>query len=122
MTPHQMVCHLNDGFKGVIGEKEVESKANIFTTTVVKWVALYLPIPWLKGFKTVPEFDQEIGGTPPKEFEKDLKELHLFIDRLTREKKDFTWKKHPIFGEMSETEWLRWAYLHIDHHLRQFGE
>ena len=29
---------------------------------------------------------------------------------------------HPIFGRMSERTWLRWAYLHTDHHLRQFGE
>jgi len=28
---------------------------------------------------------------------------------------------HPIFGGMSERAWLRWAYLHTDHHLRQFG-
>jgi len=25
-----------------------------------------------------------------------------------------------MFGQMSKTERLRYAYLHIDHHLRQF--
>ena len=24
-------------------------------------------------------------------------------------------------GTLSEAAWLRWAYLHTDHHLRQFG-
>jgi hypothetical protein len=28
---------------------------------------------------------------------------------------------HPIFGRMTEAEWMRWGYLHTDHHLRQFG-
>jgi len=28
---------------------------------------------------------------------------------------------HPIFGQMTRAEWLRWGYLHTDHHLRQFG-
>ncbi len=28
---------------------------------------------------------------------------------------------HPFFGAMSRQEWLRWGYLHADHHLRQFG-
>jgi Protein of unknown function (DUF1569) len=28
---------------------------------------------------------------------------------------------HPIFGRMTEEEWMRWGYLHVDHHLRQFG-
>ena len=31
------------------------------------------------------------------------------------------WPRHPIFGRMSQRAWLRWAYLHMDHHLRQFG-
>jgi hypothetical protein len=28
---------------------------------------------------------------------------------------------HPFFGPMSREDWLRWGYLHADHHLRQFG-
>ena len=28
---------------------------------------------------------------------------------------------HSFFGEMSYTDWMRWGFLHTDHHLRQFG-
>jgi uncharacterized protein DUF1569 len=28
---------------------------------------------------------------------------------------------HPAFGPMTRTHWMRYAYLHTDHHLRQFG-
>jgi len=28
---------------------------------------------------------------------------------------------HPIFGAMKPWDWMRWGYLHADHHLRQFG-
>jgi prephenate dehydrogenase len=28
---------------------------------------------------------------------------------------------HPMFGPMSPEDWMRWGYLHADHHLRQFG-
>jgi hypothetical protein len=28
---------------------------------------------------------------------------------------------HPILGPLSQSEWHRWAFLHTDHHLRQFG-
>ena len=31
------------------------------------------------------------------------------------------WPAHPFFGAMSSSAWLRWGYLHMDHHLRQFG-
>jgi hypothetical protein len=26
-----------------------------------------------------------------------------------------------MFGSMQRTDWLRWGWLHADHHLRQFG-
>ena len=28
---------------------------------------------------------------------------------------------HPHFGRMSHTDWGRFAWTHLDHHLRQFG-
>jgi hypothetical protein len=30
-------------------------------------------------------------------------------------------KKHPFFGEMTDEEWGRLHYVHLDHHLKQFG-
>ncbi|MDH5551411.1 MAG: DinB family protein, partial [Gemmatimonadota bacterium] len=29
--------------------------------------------------------------------------------------------EHPAFGQMTRGDWLRYGYLHTDHHLRQFG-
>src|SRR5215475_9957329 len=71
MTSHQMICHLGDSFKSKLGEKENSAANNLFTRTVVKWIALYAPMPWPHGIKTRPEMDQEIGGTPPDDFESD---------------------------------------------------
>jgi hypothetical protein len=28
---------------------------------------------------------------------------------------------HPMFGDLTSWQWMRWGYLHTDHHLRQFG-
>jgi hypothetical protein len=122
MTPHQMICHLNDSFKSVIGERELNGdKSNLLTRSVVRWLALYAPLKWPHGVPTMPENDQEQGGTPPEDFQRDLDALVLMIDRVTRAERDFQWRRHPLFAEMSERDWMRWAYLHVDHHLRQFG-
>jgi len=43
------------------------------------------------------------------------------IERVTYPQKDFQWRRHPLFDEMSERDWMRWGYLHADHHFRQFG-
>ena len=122
MTPHQMICHLNDSFKSVIGERQMEGdKSNLFTRSVVRWLALYAPLKWPHGVPTMPENDQEKGGTPPEDFQRDLDALAAMIERVTRAQKDFQWRRHPLFAEMSERDWMRWGYLHVDHHLRQFG-
>jgi Protein of unknown function (DUF1569) len=119
MSAQQMVCHLSDSFRGPMGEKAL-SPAFWFARGFVKWFALYVPLPWPKGVKTRPEMDQEIGGTPPSQFETDMLELRRLLDRFTRQPRDFQWHPHPIFGPMSDRQWMRWAYLHMDHHLRQF--
>jgi len=122
MTPHQMVCHLNDSFKSMIGEREVAgSKSNVLTRSVVRWIALYAPLKWPHGVPTMAENDQERGGTPPENFQRDVAALASMIERLTSAQRDYQWGRHPLFDEMSERDWMRWGYLHVDHHLRQFG-
>ena len=121
MTPHQMICHLSDSFKCRFGEKKTAQVDNLLTRTVVKWVALYAPIPWMHGFKTMPEMDQEIGGTPPDDFDRDRRQLVELIERFIAPPKGAVFHPHPAFGDMSAAEWMRWGYLHCDHHLRQFG-
>src|SRR5580693_9645315 len=79
MNAHQMVCHLNDSFLAVMGEKQVSTATGPFQRTVVKWVALYAPFPWPKGVPTRPEMDQFAGGSEPSEFERDNKALLIAI-------------------------------------------
>ena len=71
MTAHQMMCHLTDSFVGMMGGKAVSNKSNFFSRSVMKWVALQSSLTWPHGIKTMPEMDQEVGGTPPEEFEQD---------------------------------------------------
>lgn len=121
MTPHQAVCHLTDSFWAATGERVVSPTGNVLHRTVVKWIALETSLPWPKGVKTRPEVDQEIGGTKPADFARDVDQLRATIERFTSSRRGFEWAPHPIFGAMTDAEWLRWGYLHMDHHLRQFG-
>jgi hypothetical protein len=88
----------------------------------VKWIALYVPLTWPRGIVTVPEADQELGGTKPAEFRADVAALTIMLDEITRgPSARFEGLVHPIFGPMSGAAWMRWGYLHADHHFRQFG-
>ena len=120
MTAHQMVCHLTDSMRMVMGEKPVSQAAGPLQRTVVKWIALYVPMRWPAGIPTTPELDQQLGGTRPGDFACDVAHLEGLLERIIARTPPDS-RRHPIFGKMSESAWLRWAYLHADHHLRQFG-
>lgn len=126
MTAAQMICHLADSFRVTMGQKPWSTE-RISVTPIpmpdwfVKWVAFELPMRWPRGTPTRPEVDAEKDGTRPGALSEDVRELVGLMDRFTRTPRDFEWQPHPIFGPMTESEWMRWGYLHMDHHLRQFG-
>jgi uncharacterized protein DUF1569 len=121
MSAHQMICHLTDAFRMGIGQKPVSRDDGLFHRTLLKWVVLYLPVSWPSGILTRPEIDQELGGTRPGDFASDVALLESLLELITAQPRSFDWQSHPIFGGMSAAAWLRWGYLHVDHHLRQFG-
>jgi hypothetical protein len=47
--------------------------------------------------------------------------VEALVGHLVAQAASFAWPPHPLFGPMSRAAWLRWGYLHLDHHLRQFG-
>src|SRR3984957_5667057 len=121
MSVHQMICHLDDSYKVALGEKYASPATGFLQKTLLKRLALNTPLPWGKGFPTRPELDQgNGGGSPPIEFRQDvdslLSTLGRFCDALPTPHLG-----HPIFGTMTVQNWMRWGYLHADHHLRQFG-
>ena len=118
MSSNQMICHLTDSFRRTLGEKRT---TDLRPNKILKFAALWIPIPWPHGFKTRPEMDQEVGGTRPVEFEDDRQQLIAYMDRFTCELPLPLFAPHPVFGVMTRKELMRWAYLHMDHHLRQFG-
>ena len=120
MSAHQMICHCGDALRMAVGERSVAPMSGPLQRTVVKWIALYAPLHWPPGIRTVPEIDQQAGGTRPVNFADDLAQLESLLQRFTT--REMTERPvHPIFGRMSHKAWLRWGYLHTDHHLRQFG-
>ncbi len=121
MTAHQMVCHLADACRMALRQKPVSDDTNLLKRTVIKWLALYAPLQWRAGIVTRPEIDQQIAGTRPSDFGSDAAEVRALLETIATNGLRGTWPDHPVFGKMSGSQWLRWAYLHTDHHLRQFG-
>jgi hypothetical protein len=120
MSVHGMICHLNDCFLLTFGERTASPASRPLQRTFIKWIALWAPIRWPPGFPTRPGLDQAVGGTQPTAFERDRAQLLAHFDRFCQSGVA-PGVAHPAFGKMSRAEWFRWCYLHMDHHLRQFG-
>ena len=89
--------------------------------TGLKWIALYLPVRWPKGVPTFPEVDPLREGTKPEVLAADLQRLEDALDAFLDAVSQGRCVENPMMGKLSDAEWLRWGYLHADHHLQQFG-
>jgi len=119
MSAHQAVCHLSDSFQFALGRKAASDASGVLQRTLVKWIALRVPMRWPKGSPTRPEMEQGVGGTAPGDFAADRAELVRRMEEFAGLREIAV--AHPIFGPMTKDEWMRWGFLHADHHLRQFG-
>lgn len=119
MNVVQMICHLREPFLFALSTEPYEQVKLPISPKAAKFMALRSPQPWPKGLPTLPEL--KIGGASMKTttFAADHATLLEAFDRfcaapgITRD--------HPFFSTMSHADWMRWGYVHPDHHLRQFG-
>ena len=118
MSAGEMVCHLREGFRMAVGEKVAAPVKLPLPPKVVKWIALSMPVQWPKDLPTVKELKENMRCRP-QEFTQDYAGLCEALERFVRTTGNRT--PHPMFGAMKPRDWMRWGYLHTDHHLRQFG-
>lgn len=122
MSSSQMLCHLADSFRLNLGDRSAARRDNWISRTLFKWLALRTPLPWPHDVPTTPAIDQLAGrGTPPVEFARDREALIALIDRFLALPAGAPRGRHSLFGLLTPRERTRWAWGHVDHHLRQFG-
>ncbi len=119
MNVYQMLRHVADAIRVPLGEFEVSEHTGLLWQTVVKWAALWYPRPWPHNSATRPELDLCASGITAGDFEAARQDALTQLDRLRRARLDGV--RHPFFGNLTHKEWMRWGWLHNDHHLRQFG-
>ena len=123
MTCGQMVCHATDLLSAALGERRVtDRQLRHRWRLLLRLYALHLPARWPRHFPTVLEADSARGGTGPTSFNEDRARLIEQLRRFAARRELLDGCEHILFGRLTSWEWGRWAYLHTDHHLRQFGE
>ena len=119
MTVEQMLWHCQKPF-------EIASGALVPTVNpIIKFLfgksakkGMTGPIPVKKNLPTF----REAKGNNSAVFDTEKKKLIEMIENFQKKGADGLIKKpHPLFGEMSVTEWNALEVKHLDHHLTQFG-
>lgn len=117
MTIDDALRHLRAAFLVAIEQPPLLERVRPVPKSVIKFLGLRMPVRWPKGSSTLPGLSREdLGsGSFPEDQASLLDSYEVFL-RLESSR----WL-HPDFGQMSRWDWMRWGYLHADHHLRQFG-
>ncbi|MBK7868669.1 MAG: DUF1569 domain-containing protein [Ignavibacteriales bacterium] len=121
MNVHEMLVHAADQVRLSFGEKRSPYRGTMMTSTFVKFLVLLgMPIP--KGkIETTAELKQGVGGTKLTAFEQDRAILSDMVNNFETKYGETGFRKHPVFGDLNKHQWGRLAYLHLNHHLKQFG-
>lgn len=122
LSPAEMLCHLGDACDAVLRVRVPPGPPpSGRPRPLLKWLMLYSPMPWPKGARTRPGVNPHLEGTRPGEFAKDRARVINGLARLSAAPAEGLTAVHFMVGPMSRSDWHRWAYKHVDHHLRQFG-
>jgi hypothetical protein len=118
MTAKRMVRHLICSNEVALAERMVEPVERP-VPVLMKWVALRSGLRWPKNIQTVPELKRAIAEHSDVEFNVLMRAVIESMEAVAKGTRYAPF--HPMFGPMSPEDWMRWGYLHADHHLRQFG-
>jgi hypothetical protein len=118
MTATQMVRHLGFACEVALGERAGET-VRMPAPRVLKFMALWSGLRWQRNIKTTPGLERALDEGCSAEFDELVAVAIQKMEELAGGARCVA--SHPIFGPMSVGDWMRWGYLHADHHLRQFG-
>ncbi len=117
MSVDQMLWHVNEAMRMATGELPVKSKGFGPLKRAVMKFAVY-NVPWPKGKASTA---RELKATESYDLTAEQRRFPMLLEYVVNKDITGAWPVHPLIGQISGAEWSRLGYLHIDHHLRQFG-
>lgn len=116
MSCEQMLRHLNNAAQMVTGELPVARMRGPLGLWPLNKLVIYW-LPWPQGAPAAPEliaFDTDA-------WEREKEMLLALAQQVAAREHATEWPAHPAFGPLSQKDWGRLMYRHLDHHFRQFG-
>ncbi len=119
MNAAEMLRHCSEALKATLIQQD-----SYKPTTIKQKIARFAMLNFIKAFpkgaKTTKQLDVKknniTGLLLPVERESYNSMVQTFVDF----KGDFK-THHPYFGNLTRNKWGTFTWMHLDHHLRQFG-
>lgn len=116
MTPAQMLAHVNVPLETGLGKISPPREGNFLTRPLMRWFVLTSKqfrrnLPTLNAFVV----------RDPRDFEQEKQRLLANLAEAHARGINGPWRPHHAFGVLTPQQWGELTYLHLDHHLRQFG-
>ncbi len=117
-----MVRHMIESHEMAMRRLEVKRPViSWFRGPHVRWLALRVPMRWGRDVPTLPELDIMRRGNYTVDFAAEQSGLLHLVEEFCACSASELLPEHPLLGRFSREDWMRWGYLHADHHLRQFN-
>jgi hypothetical protein len=89
----------------------------LYRTALGRWLSLYV-IPWPHGFETPGIMNMQTNNMPVGGFEEERASLLSLLGKVEITQR---FAPHPFYGSINKKDWGRLMWVHLNHHLKQFG-
>lgn len=119
MTVTEMLHHCNTINKMNM-EGGPDGRKSTLKQHVLRILVLYITKHIPKNVKPLPGSSHKKLTIPEDQFEEEKAKFIKTIREFSENKRPIQ-VTHPVFGKLNRREWGVFTWLHMDHHLRQFG-
>lgn len=119
MTPVEMLRHCSEAIHATLKPRKFDTPAT-FKQKVAKFIMINFVPRLPKGAKAPKYINMQLQPFTLDTFESEVKNFGKAVEAFSTYKEPIL-NKHPYFGTMSNKHWGIISWMHLDHHLRQFG-
>ncbi len=119
-----MLVHCDLQLQIAIGKLMAKDVSRLGTRTIGKFIVLHFEFMILKNLPTVREIDLSVNNeSVSTDFKNNKIALKNTIDAFCNYDENVkALDQHPVLGSLTKKQWGRLAYIHLNYHLRQFGQ
>ena len=120
MTIEEMMVHCTAGIQMGLGQLPSKERVGPLRAAILR--LLYVDLfPFPKSATAPPEINISKKLKTRQEFENARQSLIQEVKKLEAIPDNYEFPFHPYFRKLSNKQWSKVTYKHLDHHLRQFG-